>query len=126
MSTQTLRAQIAPYLQHKVDCATRRLTTSRDRSSGLDIMAFPTGTERCDCGMEQAADHLALVKNEVKVGVIEFHSNEALREDFYKVADGALGFIVDVWLLDIQSVLRTHGYDMRIYRLPAPVTGDHP
>lgn len=59
----------------------------------------------------------------VELGVIEFHSerkNPGLIERFYAVADDlkASGSIVDLWLMDIATVLKEFGYDMQIYRLP--------
>ncbi len=52
----------------------------------------------------------------VQLGVIEFHSDPALRQDFYMVTEDcrAAGQIVDVWLLDLSTILRRHGYEMRI------------
>ena len=69
-----------------------------------------------------------LTEREVKLGVIEFHSeqvNPGLIERFYEVRDDlvAAGAIVDLWLLDIQSVLAEHGYRMRVFTdkpLPKP------
>jgi hypothetical protein len=48
--------------------------------------------------------------------VIEFHSNAKLRERFYAVRDDltAAGAIVDLWLMDIASVLKEHGYKMTV------------
>jgi hypothetical protein len=59
----------------------------------------------------------------VKLGVIEFHSerdNPGLIDRFYAVTDDLreAGCIVDLWLMDIASVLEEFGYDMRIYRNP--------
>ncbi len=59
----------------------------------------------------------------VALGVVEFHSGQAnpgLTERFYAVVEDLRksGSIVDVWLMDIASVLREFGYDMRIYRMP--------
>jgi hypothetical protein len=54
----------------------------------------------------------------VKLGVVEFHPNQPLQDDFYMVVDDlrAAGCIVDLWLLDISTVLRRHGYEMEVYR----------
>jgi hypothetical protein len=65
---------------------------------------------------------------EVKLGVIEFHSpnvNPGLMERFYAVRDDltAAGAIVDLWLMDIQTVLAEHGYQMRVFTdkpMPTP------
>lgn len=59
-------------------------------------------------------------RERVKLGVIEFHSlrNPQLMDDFYAVtrdcADASV--IVDIWLMDIATVLRKHGYEMAIFR----------
>lgn len=54
-------------------------------------------------------------------GVITFHTprNKALIEDFYaSVKDlREAACIVDLWLMDIHSVLNKHGYEMTITRL---------
>lgn len=65
----------------------------------------------------------ALEDNRVELGVIELHPKPALRDDFYRVADDLrrAGCIVDVWLMDIQTVLKRHGYRMEVYR--ALITG---
>lgn len=56
-------------------------------------------------------------RREVKLGVIEFHPQPELREYFYRVVKDltAAGCIVDLWLLDIQSVLKAHGYTMTVH-----------
>lgn len=60
------------------------------------------------------------LENTIELGVVEFHTkqNSALRDDFYKVVDDlkASGSIVDVWLMDIATTLRKHGYIMTIRR----------
>lgn len=55
----------------------------------------------------------------VELGRIEFHTprNEGLIEDFFKVIKGDEGWIVDVFLMDIQTVLKRHGYDMQIFKV---------
>lgn len=55
----------------------------------------------------------------VKLGVIEFHSphfNPGLIERFYAVRDDLTqaGCIVDLWLLDIATVLAEYGYDLKV------------
>lgn len=55
----------------------------------------------------------------VQLGVIEFHSdrvNPGLTERFFAVTDdlAASGSIVDVWLMDIATVLAEHGYTMTV------------
>lgn len=55
----------------------------------------------------------------VQLGVIEFHSercNPGLIKRFYEVRDDliAAGAIVDLWLMDIATVLKEHGYTMTI------------
>lgn len=55
----------------------------------------------------------------VNLGVIEFHSdsfNPGLRERFFAVTDDlrASASIVDLWLLDIQTVLAEFGYKMTV------------
>lgn len=56
---------------------------------------------------------------EVCLGVIEFHSprvNPGLPERFHAVTEDlrAAGCIVDVWLMDIATVLAAFGYTMRV------------
>lgn len=61
---------------------------------------------------------------EVQLGVIEFHPIEALRKDFYMVTDDckAAGQIVDVWLMDLQTILARHGYKLTVTtEMPKPV-----
>lgn len=71
---------------------------------------------------------------EVKLGVIEFHSerlNPGLCRRFYAVMDDlrASGSIVDVWLMDIATVLGEFGYQMRVFSTAkseaSAVTGQH-
>ncbi|HEX8030304.1 MAG TPA: hypothetical protein VF491_17640 [Vicinamibacterales bacterium] len=52
----------------------------------------------------------------VKLGVIEFHPQTPLRQRFYHVVDDlrAAGCIVDLWLMDIASVLKEFGYTMTV------------
>jgi hypothetical protein len=55
----------------------------------------------------------------VQLGVIEFHServNPGLIKRFYEVRDDltAAGCIVDLWLMDIATVLKEFGYTMTI------------
>jgi hypothetical protein len=63
---------------------------------------------------------------EVQLGVIEFHSesyNPGLIDRFYAVRDDLTdaACIVDVWLMDIATVLSEFGYEMHIYtRKKAP------
>ena len=57
---------------------------------------------------------------EVSLGVIEFHServNPGLIKRFYAVRDDltAAGAIVDLWLMDLQTVLAEHGYRLRVF-----------
>lgn len=59
----------------------------------------------------------------VQLGVIEFHSpsmNPGLDERFRHVTDDLRNSasIVDVWLMDIATVLGEFGYEMRIDRGP--------
>ena len=61
----------------------------------------------------------------VQLGVIEFHSerlNPGLTKRFYSVRDGpmATGAIVDLWLMNIASVLREFGYEMTIVSTSQP------
>lgn len=60
----------------------------------------------------------ATPRQQVKLGVVEFHPQDALREQFYLVVNDlrAAGCIVDLWLLDIAAVLKNHGYSMEVYR----------
>ena len=55
---------------------------------------------------------------EIKLGVVEFHTpkNRELVSDFYACVDMLPGCIVDLWLLDIASVLAKHGYDMKVFK----------
>lgn len=52
----------------------------------------------------------------IKLGVVHFHPQEKLRERFYYVVNDLreAGCIVDLWLLDISSVLKEFGYEMTI------------
>ena len=55
----------------------------------------------------------------VQLGVIEFHServNPGLMKRFYAVTDDlkASGSIVDLWLMDIATVLSEFGYTMTV------------
>ena len=63
------------------------------------------------------------MRPEFKYGVIELHSNEALRERFYDVVQDlrAAACIVDLWVMDIAAVLREHGYEMTIKRVEPEV-----
>lgn len=69
---------------------------------------------------------------EVQLGVIEFHServNPGLIKRFYEVRDDltAAGCIVDLWLLDIQTVLKEFGYEMKVFtEKPLPILADAP
>jgi hypothetical protein len=53
-----------------------------------------------------------------KFGLVEFHckKNEALYTDFFHVTKDCQGFIMDIWLNDIQQTLAKHGYEMVIYK----------
>lgn len=65
-----------------------------------------------------------MTRRTVKLGVIEFHENPALRERFYDVVDDlqAASCIVDVWLMDIATVLSEYGYALTITTdAPLPV-----
>jgi len=76
----------------------------------------------------------ALPEREVKLGVIEFHSprvNPGLIDRFYAVTRDLTesGSIVDVWLMDIATVLGEFGYTMRITTakpLPRPSWAKEP
>ncbi len=75
---------------------------------------------------ESDAETEQLPGSMVDLGVIEFHDarkNSGLIERFYAVTTDLKdsGSIVDVWLMDIASVLREFGYDMRIYRMPKSI-----
>lgn len=61
----------------------------------------------------------------VDLGVVELHSNEALRRDFYHVLHDLResAATVDLWLMDIATILERHGYSLTIYtelKRPAP------
>jgi hypothetical protein len=58
-------------------------------------------------------------RRKVKLGVIEFHSesyNPGLVKRFFEVTKDLResASIVDLWLMDIQTVLKEFGYDMTI------------
>jgi hypothetical protein len=62
-------------------------------------------------------------KDRVELGVIEFHSeqlNPGLIDRFFAVRDDLTdsASIVDLWIMDIATVLGEFGYDMRVYRTP--------
>ena len=65
-------------------------------------------------------------RRRVRLGVIEFHServNPGLIQRFRDVTEDLrdAGCIVDLWLFDIEAVLREFGYEMEIYTTkPAP------
>ncbi len=81
----------------------------------------------CKRPVEPAARPPEMPEREVQLGVIEFHSpqfNPGLIERFYAVRDDltAAGSIVDVWLMDIATVLAEFGYTMRVTtKKPLPV-----
>lgn len=58
------------------------------------------------------------MSSEIKLGVVEFHTpkNNELVSDFFDCVDGLGGFTVDVWLMDIASVLAKHGYEMKVFK----------
>ena len=58
------------------------------------------------------------MSSEIKLGVVEFHTprNKALIDDFYTCVNSLPGFIIDVWLMDIASVLAKHGYEMKVFK----------
>jgi hypothetical protein len=91
----------------------------------------------CLCESEAQANHMAAFwapygyyepleaaeTREVNLGVIEFHSeqvNPGLIKRFYAVRDDltAAACIVDLWLMDIASVLLEFGYEMKVFRTP--------
>ena len=56
----------------------------------------------------------------VKLGVIEFHSdsyNSGFRERFFAVTKDLIdsASIADLWLMDIASVLKEFGYEMKVW-----------
>jgi hypothetical protein len=58
-------------------------------------------------------------RREVKLGVIEFHSetaNPGLVNRFFEITKDLTdsASIVDIWLMDIASVLKEFGYEMKI------------
>ena len=91
------------------------------------------------CGADLADDLAAVLpvlaqqqekstRREVQLGVIEFHServNPGLIKRFYAIRDDltAAGCIVDLWLMDIATVLGEFGYEMKVLTnkpLPKP------
>lgn len=63
---------------------------------------------------------MAAKRRRVQLGVIEFHSDSfspGLRQRFFHVTDDlrAAGCIVDLWLMDIATVLKEFGYEMEVY-----------
>ncbi len=69
------------------------------------------------------------MSREVKLGVIEFHSerlNPGMIKRFYAVRDDLTdaGCIIDLWLLDIATVLSEFGYTMTVTtEKPLPIPG---
>lgn len=66
-------------------------------------------------------DAIARMGRHVHLGVIEFHSDKAnpgLTARFYEVVKDLRdsGSIVDLWLMDIATVLAEFGYEMKIYK----------
>lgn len=60
------------------------------------------------------------LEDTIELGVIEFHTpkNSTLQDKFYEVVEDLRlsGSIVDVWLMDIATTLKRHGYTMTIRR----------
>lgn len=75
--------------------------------------------EACKARRLQRARDVTPVGEAAQLGLIQFHSQDALRERFYHVVDDlqAAGCIVDLWLLDIASVMAEHGYEMTVRRV---------
>lgn len=64
-------------------------------------------------------ERLSTDERVVKLGVIEFHSerfNPGLIKRFYEVTKDLRdsGSIVDLWLMDIATVLKEFGYEMQV------------
>lgn len=75
--------------------------------------------EACKARRLQQARDVTPVGDIAELGLIQFHSQSALRERFYHVVDDlqAAGCIVDLWLHDIASVMAEHGYEMTVRRV---------
>lgn len=69
---------------------------------------------------EAEAKVRAMTDGELKLGVIELHTakNAELIKRFYQVRDDltAAGCIVDLWVMDIATVLGEYGYSLRLFR----------
>lgn len=55
---------------------------------------------------------------EVKLGVITLHPIAPLRDEFYEVLEDCqhAGCIVDIYFLDFATILKKHGYTLKIYK----------
>lgn len=58
---------------------------------------------------------------EIKLGVIELHTskNDGLIKDFYTTVKDLrdASCIVDLWMMDIKTILGRHGYRMQVFKL---------
>ena len=107
--------EIKGALSDKIDRLEKELEESRNKQE-----------EYC-YDLAAARKELAEVRGgrKVQLGVIEFHSerlNPGLTKRFYSVRDGlmATGAIVDLWLMNIASVLREFSYEMTIVSTSQP------
>ncbi len=67
----------------------------------------------------QRARDVTPIGEVARLGVIQFHPQPDLRERFYAVRDDltAAGCIVDLWLMDLATVLGEFGYEMTVRRI---------
>lgn len=112
------QAQIAVLERLRAEVWDRELDATEDFSEAIDEMLAALRAP--------GAVGVTANQRQVKLGVVEFH-RPGLAERFYSVVDDLResGSTVDVWLMDIATVLREFGYTMTITApLRAPGAAD--
>ena len=116
-------------LQKQVDDVLREM---QERVKNLKAEAERATDAAYARGADEMRERAAKAEREneraLKFGVIELHPQTALHERFYAVVDDlrAAGAIVDLWLMDIATVLREYGYTMTIRQRALPSAPDGP
>ncbi|MCJ2057311.1 hypothetical protein MKL09_12175 [Methylobacterium sp. J-048] len=82
-----------------------------------DCQSEEAATE-CKADRIQRARDATPIGEVAKLGLIKFHSQDDMRDRFYHVVNDlrAAGCIVDLWLMDLATVMGEHGYEMTIRR----------
>lgn len=85
---------------------------------GCTPCATESAAEICKADSIQAHRDVTPIGDVAELGVIQFHGQPELRDRFYHVVDDLrrASCIVDLWLMDLASVMREHGYDLTIRR----------